>query len=103
MLILCVAATHQGIGYIDGKHKDGIDRIDQTQKEIMQMKVREVKSQMLLRSIERNVDNMAGTMKIMDQRIWELYRNSKRSRISEDDEESEYSSSNNETGGSHGT
>lgn len=83
--VACSAVLGQWlVGYVDAKHKDGMLQLVRTQEQVQQIQQREYQSQVTLRSIEENVDRMAERFRVMDQRIWELYRDSKREKIGPD-------------------
>lgn len=82
--VACSALLAQWmVGYVDAKHKDGIDKIMMTQEQVAKIQMREYQSQASLSSIEKNVDLMAERMRVIDQRIWELYRDSKQTKTAE--------------------
>lgn len=87
--LICSAVLAQWmIGYVDKKHTEGthklhemMQKIEQTQDQVTNVQFKESESQSALVAIQRSMDTVADRLKIMDQRIWELYRESKRSRI----------------------
>lgn len=80
--VACSVALGQWmINYVDAKHKAGIDKIAAMEQKVTGIEQREYRSQVMLRSIQASLDQVADRSRVMDQRIWELYRDSKRSKM----------------------
>lgn len=78
-LVLVALVAQQLTEYVDKKHAEGLAEINQTKAEVVKLQLKDARSGATLRSIESNVTMIAERVRIMDHRLWEMYRESKKS------------------------
>ncbi len=81
-VILCCSILWQHtVKYVDAKHIQGMQLIEESSKRLQEAEKREIQSQAALKSIEKSLSDMSDTIKIMDHRVWEMYKISDAKRV----------------------
>lgn len=80
-IAIAAVVAQQGVGYVDARHREGIEKIEETSEEVKAMREREYVTQATLISISHNLSRMNEMLNTMDRRLWELHRDSKQSKI----------------------
>lgn len=92
MGVLVVAAMlyQQMTMYVDKKHVEAVKILDAaknaastTEQKVARLELHEVETQVSLRQIERSLNDVASMMRVMDQRLWEVYKESRRQKQAE--------------------
>jgi hypothetical protein len=91
MILLVVVVGQYVLNDVTAKHREGVAQIAAVQSELSDLKNRERDTAVSMKAIEVNVDTVVEQLRKMDQRIWELYRDSKQSKISEHQEDETHS------------
>lgn len=77
-VILCCSILWQHtVRYVDAKHDQGMALMAESSKRMQDVEKREIQSQEALKSIEKSVNAMNDMIKTMDQRVWEMYKETK--------------------------
>lgn len=66
------------VDYVDAKHRAGIEQVQEAKEEVRKLRDGELNNKVMLASMSATLTIMSERVKVMDQRILELYRDSKK-------------------------
>lgn len=68
------------VGYVDERYQTAIQKINETNLYVIQLKEREYQTYMMAQSMNHNVEKLLEKNRVIDQRIWEMYNISRSNR-----------------------